>query len=58
MLDPMDLTGADLHHLKAAVGWLELGNPAESLVELDPGVNLSRRNGRADMGRGAVNARR
>jgi predicted Zn-dependent protease len=35
MLDPMDLTGADLHHLKAAVGWLELGNPAESLVELD-----------------------
>ena len=35
MLDPMDLTGADLHHLKAAVGWLELGNPAESLAELD-----------------------
>ncbi len=31
----MDLTGADLHHLKAAVGWLELGNPGESLVELD-----------------------
>ena len=31
----MHLTGADLHHLKAAVGWLELGNPGESLAELD-----------------------
>ena len=31
----MDFTGADLHHLKAAVGWLELGNAAESIAELD-----------------------
>ena len=31
----MDLTAPDVHHLKSAVGWLELGNPAESLVELD-----------------------
>jgi predicted Zn-dependent protease len=35
MLIPMNLTTPDLHHLKAAVGWLELGNPAEALVELD-----------------------
>ena len=25
----------DVHCLKAALGWLELGNPAEALVELD-----------------------
>ena len=25
----------DLHHLKAAVGWLELGDAGEALVELD-----------------------
>ena len=25
----------DLHHLNAAVGWLELGKPAESRIELD-----------------------
>jgi hypothetical protein len=35
MLAPMDLRAPDLHHLKAAVGWLELGNPSESLIELD-----------------------
>src|SRR4030095_13838377 len=35
MLEPMDLTTPDLHHLKAAVGWLELGNATEALVELD-----------------------
>jgi hypothetical protein len=35
MLASMELTAPDLHHLKAAVGWLELGNPAEALVELD-----------------------
>jgi predicted Zn-dependent protease len=31
----MDLHAPDLHHLKAAVGWLELGNASESLLELD-----------------------
>ena len=35
MLAAMELTAPDLHHLKAAVGWLELGNPAEALAELD-----------------------
>jgi hypothetical protein len=35
ILAAMDLSGADLHHLKASVGWLELGNPAEALSELD-----------------------
>jgi hypothetical protein len=35
MLASMELTAPDLHHLKAAVGWLELGDPAEALVELD-----------------------
>jgi tetratricopeptide (TPR) repeat protein len=25
----------DQHHLRAAVGWLELGNPAEAALELD-----------------------
>lgn len=31
----MEVHAPDLHHLKAAVGWLELGNAAEALVELD-----------------------
>jgi hypothetical protein len=31
----MELTGPDLHHLKAAVGWLELGSAAEALKELE-----------------------
>ena len=31
----MELTGPDLHHLKAAVGWLELGNAAEALAEIE-----------------------
>ena len=31
----MELAQPDLHHLKAAVGWLELGNAAEALAELD-----------------------
>ena len=35
MMAAMELTAPDLHHLKAAVGWLELGLPAEALVELD-----------------------
>lgn len=35
MLASMQLTGSDLHHLKAAVGWLELGDAAEALKELD-----------------------
>ena len=35
MLELMEVTAPDLHHLKAAVGWLELGNAVESLVELD-----------------------
>jgi hypothetical protein len=34
-LPQMELTGADIHCLKAAVGWLELGNAAEALQELD-----------------------
>jgi tetratricopeptide (TPR) repeat protein len=29
------LRPADLHHLRAAEGWLELGNPAEAREELD-----------------------
>jgi predicted Zn-dependent protease len=35
MLNAMELGSSDLHHLKAAVGWLELGNAAEALGELD-----------------------
>ena len=35
MLQAMELTTPDLHNLKAAVGWLELGNATESLAELD-----------------------
>ena len=31
----MELALADQHHLRAAVGWLELGNATEALVELD-----------------------
>ena len=31
----MDLRQPDLQFLRAAVGWLELGNAAEALVELD-----------------------
>jgi len=31
----MEWQSLDLHRLKAAVGWLELGNPAEAIVELD-----------------------
>ncbi len=31
----MELEHDDVHYLRSAVGWLELGNPAESLVELD-----------------------
>ena len=31
----MELSAPDLHHLKAAVGWLELGSAAEALAELD-----------------------
>ena len=31
----MEIHAPDLHHLKAAVGWLELGNATEALVELD-----------------------
>jgi predicted Zn-dependent protease len=31
----VELTSPDLHHLKAAVGWLELGNVTEALAELD-----------------------
>lgn len=29
------LNAPDLHHLRAALGWLELGNSHESLLELD-----------------------
>ena len=35
ILRPMQLESSDLHRLKAAVGWLELGNAAEALIELD-----------------------
>lgn len=31
----MELAPSDIHHLKAAVGWLELGDASEALVELD-----------------------
>ena len=31
----MDLDHDDVHYLRSAVGWLELGSPAETLVELD-----------------------
>ena len=31
----ISLEQPDIHHLKAAVGWLELGNAAEALIELD-----------------------
>ena len=31
----VELHAPDLHYLKAAVGWLELGNASESLLELD-----------------------
>ncbi len=31
----MELASPDGHHLRAAVGWLELGNAAEALAELD-----------------------
>ena len=31
----MDLDHQDVHYLRSAVGWLELGSPAEALVELD-----------------------
>lgn len=31
----MELHQPDLHYLKAAVGWLELGNASEALFELD-----------------------
>ena len=31
----MELALADQYHLRAAVGWLELGNASESLAELD-----------------------
>lgn len=31
----MELEHHDVHYLKAALGWLELGSPAETLVELD-----------------------
>src|SRR5438128_1225897 len=34
-LTAMRLDSSDLHRLKAAVGWLELGNAAEALKELD-----------------------
>jgi tetratricopeptide (TPR) repeat protein len=30
-----NLEPPDSHHLRAAVGWLELGNPGEAAVELD-----------------------
>ncbi len=33
----------DTHHLSAAIGWLELGNPAESLIEL-AGIRPARQN--------------
>ena len=31
----IELVPPDSHHLRAAQGWLELGNPREALVELD-----------------------
>lgn len=31
----MELPVQDLHHLRAAVGWLELNNASEALLELD-----------------------
>jgi tetratricopeptide (TPR) repeat protein len=31
----LTLTPPDSHHLAAAVGWMELGNPAEAMQELD-----------------------
>ena len=34
-LGRMELALADQHHLRAAVGWLELGNASEALAELD-----------------------
>jgi predicted Zn-dependent protease len=34
-LPPMDLRQPDLQYLRAAVGWLELGNAVEALAELD-----------------------
>jgi tetratricopeptide (TPR) repeat protein len=36
----MDIQPPDLHHLRAALGWLELGNPAEAgeeLARISPG---------------------
>ena len=30
-----ELDPPDIHHLRAAEGWLELGNPKEALLELD-----------------------
>lgn len=32
---PMELATPDGHHLRAALGWLELGNATEALAELD-----------------------
>ena len=31
----MELQPSDVHHLRAAVGWLELGDASEALTELD-----------------------
>ena len=31
----LTLTPPDSHHLTAAIGWMELGNPAEAMQELD-----------------------
>ena len=31
----MDMPSPDVHHLRAAVGWLELGDATETLVELE-----------------------
>jgi hypothetical protein len=31
----MEMPAPDLHHLRAAVGWLELGNAGEAILELD-----------------------
>ena len=31
----MEMPAPDVHHLRAAVGWLELGNAHETLVELE-----------------------
>ncbi len=35
MTEPPDLEPPDTHYLRAAEGWIELGNPAEALAELD-----------------------